>query len=134
MGNRVIYATEHFTVQLPAKPHIPREDGGHIYITSKEHFTDRTEMPAELLHEMADLSAACARSYRRALSDHGVEVARINFQENGNWAFRKGGTQEWGQALSFPDPDTGFYDGFAPLTEADIESFLKYMKEEEGEE
>ena len=146
MAGRVIYETEHFNVLLPERPHIPREDGGHIYITSKEHYTDRTEFPEEIACEMVLLSQRVGRAFIKAMADGGVTVARINYQENGNWAFRNGGsyapffhlhiygrtvdskTQVWGEALNFPDPDTGFYDHFTGLTEADVEAFQRYMK------
>ena len=146
MAGRVIYETEHFNVLLPERPHIPREDGGHIYITSKEHYTDRTEFPEEIACEMVLLSQKVGRAFIRAMADGGVTVSRINYQENGNWAFRNGGsyapffhlhiygrtvdskTQVWGEALYFPDPDTGFYDHFTGLTEADVEAFIGYMK------
>ena len=145
MAGRVIYETEHFNVLLPERPHIPREDGGHIYITSKEHYTDRTEFPEEIACEMVLLSQKVGRAFIKAMADGGVTVSRINYQENGNWAFRNGGsyapffhlhiygrtvdskTQVWGEALYFPDPDTGFYDHFTGLTEADVEAFLRYM-------
>ena len=146
MAGRVIYETEHFNVLLPERPHIPREDGGHIYITSKEHYTDRTEFPEEIACEMVLLSQKVGRAFIKAMADGGVTVSRINYQENGNWAFRNGGsyapffhlhiygrtvdskTQVWGEALYFPDPDTGFYDHFTGLTEADVEAFIGYMK------
>ena len=146
MAGRVIYETEHFNVLLPERPHIPREDGGHIYITSKEHYTDRTEFPEEIACEMVLLSQKVGRAFIKAMADGGVTVSRINYQENGNWAFRNGGsyapffhlhiygrtvdskTQVWGEALNFPDPDTGFYDHFEGLTEADVEAFIGYMK------
>ena len=145
MAGRVIYETEHFNVLLPERPHIPREDGGHIYITSKEHYTDRTEFPEEIACEMVLLSQKVGRAFIKAMADGGVTVSRINYQENGNWAFRNGGsyapyfhlhiygrtvdskTQVWGEALYLPDPDTGFYDHFTGLTEADVEAFLRYM-------
>lgn len=145
MAGRVIYETEHFNVLLPERPHIPREDGGHIYITSKEHYTDRTEFPEEIACEMVLLSQKVGRAFIRAMADGGVTVSRINYQENGNWAFRNGGsyapyfhlhiygrtvdskTQAWGEALYFPDPDTGFYDHFEGLTEADVEALIRYL-------
>lgn len=147
MGKRIIWETENFVVLLPERPHIPREDGGHICITTKEHYTDRTELPPALATELIRLSQITGIAYKKALSDGGVTVSRINYQENGNWAFRNGnsyppffhlhlygrtedsGSQEWGQALRFPDPDTGYYDGFSGLTEEDLAAFSKYMTE-----
>ena len=142
----VVYETETFKLGCPAQPHIPRADGGHLYIRSKEkYFSDRTDFSPREAIEAMRLSVMAGEAMTAAMKKRGVDIARINYQENGNWAFRNGGsyapyfhlhiygrtvdskTQVWGEALYFPDPDTGFYDHFTGLTEADVEAFLRYM-------
>ena len=152
MGNKpvkaVIYETENFTVTTSlVRPHIDRADGGHLMVDSKEHFTDRTEFPPALSVEAMRLSVLAGKAVRKAMRERGVDVQRINYQENGNWAFRNGGSyppyfhihlycrtpqskeQPWGQALTFPDPDTGYYDHLEPLNEDDIALIRKYLEE-----
>lgn len=152
----IICETEHFVLLCPDRPHIPREDGGHVYITTKERVCDRTEFSAETAQEFILFSMACGAGYKAAMKQRGIEIGRINYQENGNWAFRKGKsyppyfhlhlygrtegsvTQPWGQALSFPDPDTGYYEGFTKLAEEDIAAIrreiLRAVEEEKYKE
>jgi hypothetical protein len=88
---------------------------------------------------------------RTVLDRKGIEIGRINYQDNGNWSvFKPKGPylhvhlygrsknatiQKYGDALEFPHRETGFYDGNEPLTEDDvaeirveIESLLKQDK------
>lgn len=136
-GRRVIYETENFILFIPERPHIPREDGGHICITSKVPVCDRSEFTPEKAKEFIRLSMMAGEAFVKGMAVCGVDIARINYQENGNWAFRKqrsykpffhlhlygrtvdSKTQTWGEALNFPDPDTGFYDKMNPLTDDD---------------
>jgi hypothetical protein len=73
-----------------------------------------------------------------ALSERGIDVARINYQENGNWsALRPEGPylhlhlygrarsavkQPFGEALYLPSKKTGYYDGFEALNTGDVEA------------
>ena len=149
MGKRItIYDSGNFTVStMQENPHIDRKDGGHLMVASKEHFTDRTEFPPALATEAMRLSIIAGKALKRAMRERGINVQRINYQENGNWAFRNGGSyapyfhihlycrtpeskeQTWGQALRFPDPDTGYYDHLEPLNEEDIQLIVKYISE-----
>ena len=70
------------------------------------------------------------------MPERGLNLYRLNYQDNGNWAFVRGEQpvlhvhiygrtrdeqhQEFGQALKLPYIDTGFYDGFDPLSADDI--------------
>ncbi len=74
---------------------------------------------------------------KKVMNEHGVDIGRINYQENGNWSvFKPEGShlaihlygraksakiQKYGDALNFPHPKTGFYDKNKPLTEEDID-------------
>ena len=155
MGERrIIYESGNFTIStMKSDPHIDRADGGHLMVDSKKHFTDRTEFTPALATEAMRLSVIAGKALKRAMTERGVNVQRINYQENGNWAFRNGGSyppyfhihlycrtpesteQKWGQALVFPDPDTGYYARLTPLNEEDIALIVKYLKEyDESEE
>lgn len=72
------------------------------------------------------------------MNEHGVDIGRINYQDNGNWGvFKKEGsyqhthlygraksakTQIYGQACHFPHMNESpeFYSDFKPLTQDDI--------------
>lgn len=143
---RIIYETENFILFIPGRPHIPREDGGHICITTKVPVCDRTEFTPAMAKEFVRLSMMAGEAFVKGMEEKGVKIARINYQENGNWAFRKQNnykpffhlhlygrtvdskTQEWGEALNFPDPDTGFYDTMTILTDEDAASIVKQME------
>lgn len=147
INGRILYQTRTFSVVTPlAKPHIPREEGGHLMICATEkYFPDRTAFsPAEAI-EMMRLSVLTAEAFPAAMAERGITIDRINFQENGNWAFlrekppvfhlhlyaRKIGSksQTWGEALFFPDPHDPRYESFAPLTEEDCAAITAKMDE-----
>lgn len=48
LNDSTIYETESFIVCVPKVPHIPREDGGHIWIRSKEkYFCSRLDLSSK---------------------------------------------------------------------------------------
>lgn len=133
----VVCRTEHFTVKLPDVPHVPREDGGHIYIEANDPSREeRTQLtPLESI-ECAWLTSLVGEAMWDALPKQGINLYRINYQDNGNWSFLRGERplfhvhlygraqgeqhQKYGNALFLPYPTSGFYDGFAPLSRDDI--------------
>ena len=140
----VIYETETFKLSCPIHPHIPRADGGHLYIRSKEkYFSDRTDFSPREAIEAMRLSVMAGEAMTAAMKQRGVDIARINYQENGNWAFQTGSrpafhihlygrtvnskTQTWSEALVFPNRKTGFYEGFDPFTADDLAAIREEM-------
>ena len=88
-------------------------------------------------------------AYKKAMKRVNIEIVRINFFEAGNWAWKKdengnikkayyhehifGRTkdakkQKFPDAPYLPDRKTGFYDGFKPLTDEDIEYIIEEME------
>ena len=88
-------------------------------------------------------------SYVKAMKKCGIDIIRINFFEAGNWAWKPdndgkikkpffhehifGRTmnakkQKWPEAPYLPDKSTGFYEGFKPLNDEDIECIIEEMK------
>ncbi len=71
------------------------------------------------------------------------DIERINYQENGNWAYQKkeqpvfhihlygrtknSQTQTWGEALVFPNKSTGFYDHFDSFNSEDIKAIKEQI-------
>ena len=136
--SQLICQTEHFEVIAPDKPHVDRRDGGHIKIVPKIRVRDRTELLDNLAVELMLLSRIVGKAMTRAMQARGVDIGRINYQENGNWGvFRTEGpylhlhlygrardavTQKYGEALHFPKRETGFYDDVSPLDADDVEA------------
>ena len=146
--DEVIYETENFVVAVPKVPHIPRTDGGHLWIRSKEkYFSSRIELEPKLAIEVMRLTMligeAMEKAMEKAMKNRNINVERINYQENGNWAYQKGmkpefhihlygrtedsKTQIWGEALNFPNKSTGFYDKFERFNNEDIEEIKKQI-------
>lgn len=142
--DEVIYETENFVVAVPKVPHIPRTDGGHLWIRSKEkYFSSRIELEPKLAIEVMRLTMLIGEAMEKAMKNRDINVERINYQENGNWAYQKGmnpefhihlygrtkdsTTQTWGEALVFPNKSTGFYDNFEKFNNEDIEEIKKQI-------
>lgn len=150
MDTKVIYETETFKVGVPAHPHVSREEGGHVWIMGKEHFNERYELSPKQATEVMRLTMLIGEAVIKGMKNRGIEIGRINFQDNGNWAYLKGleptfhihlygrtkdsTVQTWGEALNFPNPDTDFYDNMIPFDDEDIEEIKKAIKELEQED
>lgn len=151
MKDKLLYATDNFIACVPYKTHISREDGGHIWIRAKEkYFASRLDLnPTEAI-EVMRLSMLISEAMIKGMKTRGIDIERINYQDNGNWAYLKGTkpvfhihlygrtrdskVQTWGEALKFPNPDTTFYDNFEPFNDEDIEEIKKQINILEKEE
>lgn len=92
----IILETKNFIVLAPDRPHHHRNNGGHIKVASKQHFSERTQMPRELYLEMMEIVRLVGEAIPLALKKLDIDVVRINYQDNGNWSF-------------FPDAETKPY-------------------------
>lgn len=139
MEKVIIYEAGEFIIAVPIKPHIPREDGGHIWIRPKEkYFSDRIVFEPSHAIEVMRLTMLAGEALQKAMRSRGIEIERINYQENGNWSYLEGTkpsfhihlygrtrnakSQKWGEALYFPNPKDSFYDNFEPFNDEDIEA------------
>ena len=143
--DKIIFQTENFVVDAVEKPHISREDGGHIKISPKVRVVDRTALSPELAIELMRLTMVVGEAMTTAMNKRGVDIGRINYQDNGNWSvFKSEGpylhihlygraksakVNKWGDACHFPQRETGFYDSFEPLNDGDIEEIKKEIDE-----
>ncbi len=135
-----IFDSANFIVRIPEKPHVDRADGGHIIIDPKIPWEDRTQLSLPLGIELDRLTTMMGEAMREALNQRGVDVARINYQENGNWRqelhvhlygrARSAKWQPYGHALHFPHPSEQpeFYEGLHPLTAEDIDAIREEIK------
>lgn len=131
--SKIIHETDNFIVAIANPPHIDRLDGGHIVIISRNEYKSFDEMPVELAQEMIALGQRTGRLLKSILTGNGVEIGIVNYQINGNWSVLSlnkdpihmhiygravhATHQKFGEALHFPNPGTGFYDGFQPISE-----------------
>jgi len=132
----LIYETPNFILETREKPFIDRAEGGHIRIWSKLKISDRTKLTPEQAIEYTKLSMLAGEALNNVMSKQGIDIGIVNYQEMGNWSvFKPEGVtmhmhifgraktatkQKYGEAVSLPQRDTGFYDKFEPLTEEDI--------------
>ena len=155
-GRKIIWETNNFTVVVPHRPFISREEGGHIIIMGrgdKYRFDSRTDLtPSEVL-EVQRLCQMICCAYKSAMKEHGVDIIRLNYFEAGNWSFKPGSNdlkayyhehilgrtidakkQVFPEAPYLPSRDTGFYDDFKQITDEDIELIIEKMRELETDE
>ena len=142
---KIIYETKKFKAFINNKPHVSREDGGHIRIKSKEkYFKSRTDLSSDEAKEVMRLTMLIGEAMVSGMQKRGIYIERINYQDNGNWAYlkeeepsfhihlygrvRNSRKQPFGEALYFPDPDDKYYNDLTPLDDADIESIKKQIE------
>jgi len=133
----IFYSTENFTVEAPERPHIPREEGGHLKIAVKDKtIADRTKLSIKQAIELVRLTMIVGEAFEIAMNRRGVPVIKINYQDMGNWSYKEGKKhymhyhiygrvlnakhQPYPESMNLPDRSTGFYDSFLPLNDEDI--------------
>jgi hypothetical protein len=140
----LILETQDFIVESHDKTHHSRENGGHLKVKPKLPFVHRQEMPLDLAAGLMHLTMIAGEAATNVLRNQGLDIVRINYQDNGNWAYKPEINktnhlhvhlyirtsaekhpdndprfQPFPDALVFPPPDTNYYDHFVPLNEAD---------------
>lgn len=131
--SKLIFETANFQVITRDNPHISRTDGGHLIIDPKVPVEDRTKLSPDLAKEMMMLTMVVGEAMKVGLAKNGVDLGRINYQDNGNWRHElhihlygraKGATnQQYGWALRFPLTAEAFKQEVGqlePLTDQDV--------------
>lgn len=134
----LIYESINFIVEAVEKPHVDRNDGGHIKIYPKVRILDRQQLSPKLAIELMRLTIIVGEAMSKVMNEHGVDVKRINYQDNGNWSvFKPEGPylhihlygraegakiQKFGQALNFPHREERpeYYENLKPLNADDV--------------
>ncbi|HWQ60153.1 MAG TPA: hypothetical protein VN420_03325 [Candidatus Fimivivens sp.] len=146
----MIYEIDHFFVDAPTRPLVSREEGGHIRIWAKDStITDRTRLEPRQAIEFMRLSMVVGRALETAMNGRGIPVVKINYQDMGNWAFKKGETpvfhlhvfgrvhgvphQPYPEFVNLPDRSSGFYEGFESLNGEDVVAIRSEMERLFGE-
>ena len=81
----IIYETENFILESHERPEIDRLEGGHVKISPKKDFEDRTKLSSKEAIELMRFTIVAGEAMKKAMKEVGVEIGRINYQENGNW-------------------------------------------------
>ena len=107
-----VLEARHFTILVPERPHVSRDDGGHLVINPKVAVEDRTRLDREQAIELVKLTMVAGEAMKTVLTRSGIDIGRINYQDNGNWRHelhvhlygraRGAKKQPWGQPLSLP--------------------------------
>lgn len=140
-----IYETKNFIVESREKPFLPRTDGGHVRIRIKDaSIIDRTKLDPEVAIELMRLTMVVGEALQTAMNNLDIPVIKVNYQDMGNWAYKDGKLpflhvhvfgratnavkQPWPESMYLPDRKTGFYDGFEPLNDKDIQEIKKQIE------
>ncbi len=113
-----LFEAANFNVITPAHPHIARGDGGHLIINPKVAVEHRTQLTREQAIELMKLTMVCGGAMTTVMTQRGVDIGRINYQDNGNWRHelhvhlygraRSATIQPWGQPLVLPPTAADF--------------------------
>ena len=114
-------------------PHVSRGDGGHLVINPRVPVEDRTELTRDQAVELMKLTMVAGEAMRTVLTARGIDIGRINYQDNGNWRAelhvhlygraRGAKLQPYGHALAFPPTREAFMaemGNLEPLNDEDI--------------
>lgn len=148
----ILYHSADFRIVAPEHPHVSRADGGHLKVAPLEPVEDRTKLSPAQAKELMKLTMVAGEAMRTVLGRHGIEIGRINYQDNGNWhadlhihlyGRALGATgQKWGSPLVFPPTHEEFVrtmNNLEPLSSneqaeltSEIEGLLATEKYQQG--
>ena len=143
---KTILETNNYCVFIPSIPHVDRADGGHICISIKhDNIFTLQELSMDQLFELSVLTTAVGEAMLTVGKKQGIDIELINYQINGNWAYKQiGGAnlhlhlygravsskkQTFGQCLYFPDKKTDptFYSNNMPFFDNEIELIRQHI-------
>ena len=120
-----VYESTHFRIIVPERPHVARGDGGHLVINPKVAVDDRTQLAGEQAVELMKLTMVAGAAMKTVLTQRGIPIGRINYQDNGNWRHelhvhlygrsREGTLQPWGTFLQLPPTRDAFNEKMGQL-------------------
>ena len=130
----IIYETKNFIVESHEQPEVDRLEGGHIKISPKVEVEDRTKLTAKQAIELMRLTTVTGEALVKMMSSIGVEIGRINYQDNGNWKpslhVHLYGRARTAIMQKFGDPiKPGHKEEYKPLNNSDVEILNKNIVE-----
>ncbi len=141
----LIHETENYIIESHGQPFVSRTDGGHIRIKVKDlSITDRTKLSPKTAIELMRITMIVGEALEVAMNNRGIPVVKINYQDMGNWAFKRSENpflhihvfgraknaikQIFPESVYLPARESGFYDDFEPLNIEDIEEIKRQIK------
>ncbi len=137
-SENLIYTSAHFLVERHPQPFVSREEGGHIRIFPKDKSRSCINdlAPQEAI-DLIRLEMIVREALIVGMNKRGVPVIWVNLEDLGNWAFKRkerpllhihvfgrvegSKSQVWPEAPYLPDRSSGFYEGFEPLSDDDMD-------------
>ena len=129
----IIYETENFILESHEKPEIDRLEGGHAKISPKVDIEDRTKLNPKQAIELMRFTIISGEAMINAMKKVGVNIGRINYQDNGNWAphlhihlycrAKNTTMQKYGNPII-----PGHKDEYKPLNDDDIKNIKEELK------
>ncbi len=129
----LVFDSENFVLSTPEQPHVSRGDGGHLIVNPKVPVEDRTGLSRDKAVELMKLTMVAGEAMKNVLTQSGVDIGRINYQDNGNWRHelhvhlygraRSATIQTYGHPLAFPPTAQAFREqmgNLEPLTADDV--------------
>src|SRR3954468_13350517 len=134
-----VFDSTHFEIQAPERPHVCRTDGGHLIINPKVAVEDRTHLTREQAIELVKLTMVAGEAMKTVLTRRGIEIGRINYQDNGNWRHelhvhlygraRDAKVQPWGTFLQIPPTREAFNNAMGDLEPLNAEDCVALRAE-----
>ncbi len=130
----IVYESARFRIVAPERPHISRTDGGHLLIAPIAEVEDRTKLSASEACELMKLTMVTGEAMKRVLAERGIDIGRINYQDNGNWTpylhihlygrAKNAVGQPYGTPVVFPRTREEFamMEPLEPLTREDVDA------------
>jgi len=81
----IIYESKNFILESHERPEIDRLEGGHVKISPKVDIEDRTKLTPTQAIELMRFTIISGEAMKLAMKKIGVNIRRINYQDNGNW-------------------------------------------------
>jgi diadenosine tetraphosphate (Ap4A) HIT family hydrolase len=129
----LVFESEHFQIITPERPHVSRRDGGHLIVNPKVPVEDRTRLSRDRAVELMKLTMVAGEAMKSVMTSRGVDIGRINYQDNGNWRHelhvhlygraRGAVIQTYGHPIALPPTPETFKEqmgNLEPLTAEDI--------------
>ena len=142
----MLFETDNFKVVAHPEPLVDRDEGGHIKIVTTKGVKDRLDLSPQIALELAWLTSLVGEAFKNTMTKQGIKIIKLNYQDMGNWAFRPNAKspehlhihifgrvfdakhQPLPASVYLPFRETGFYDGFKPLTLQDEEMLSNEIK------
>lgn len=143
-----IYESKHTKIALPKRPHVTREDGGHLVVYPKRRVKEIYELDKDELLDCFLTVSILSAAMKDVLAKNDIIIENFNIQDNGNWSFLKneelalhihiyGRTkankyQKFGEALYLPyaEDNPKFYDRNLPIEDGELQEIIEIFKKE----